>query len=199
MKSLWDHPLVRHRLQVGGYARIHGNISQTARRFNHDRKTIRDYLRRYEEFEKTGELAVFLNRPRGASHRTADWIEELIVGYYCEEDTQRTCPNIAHALEEHQIKLTRQTVYNILRRRGVWVPPQRRAGAITPFEKPRPNMLWQADLIELEETCLGKVYALVVIDDYSRYLLALRFFFTKDQEAVLYTFYLAWYTMWWER
>ena len=72
--------------------RIHGNISQTARRFNHDRKTIRDYLRRYEEFERTGDLSVFLNRPRGDSHRTADRIEELIVGYYQEEDTERNLP-----------------------------------------------------------------------------------------------------------
>jgi len=90
-RNLWDHPVVRHRLQVGGYARIH---------------------------------------------------------------------NIARALEEERgITLTRQTVYNILRRRGVWVPPRRRGKPITPFEKPAPNMLWQADLIELEETCLGKVYA----------------------------------------
>jgi len=191
-RNLWDYPVVRHRLQVGGYARIHGNISQTARRFNHDRKTIRDYLRRYEEFERTGDLSVFLNRPRGDSHRTADWIEELIVGYYQEEDTKRTCPNIARALEEdHGITLTRQTVYNILRRRGVWVPPRRGEKPITPFEKPLPNMLWQVDLIELEETCLGKVYAVVVIDDHSRYLLALRFFLTKEQEGVLYTLYLA--------
>ena len=42
-KDLWDRPVVRHRLQVGGYARIHGNTSQTAKRFNHDRKTTRDY------------------------------------------------------------------------------------------------------------------------------------------------------------
>ena len=51
--------------------------------------------------------------------------------------------------------------------------------------------MWQADLIELEETCLGKVYAVVVMDDHSRYLLALRFSFTKAAEGVLYTIYLA--------
>ena len=32
---------------------------------------------------------------------------------------------------------------------------------------------------------------MVVIDDHSRYLLALRFFLTKEQEGVLYTLYLA--------
>ncbi|HHS98281.1 MAG TPA: hypothetical protein ENK08_10400 [Chloroflexi bacterium] len=192
-RNLWEDPVVQHRLQVGGYVRIHGNISQAARRFGHDRKTVRDYLRRYEEFERTGDLAVFLNRPRGNPRRTPAWIEELVVGYYQEEDTRRTCPNIVRVLEEeHQVRLTRQTVYNILRRRGVWERPQRRsARRIRRFEAPVPNRLWQADLIELEETCLGKVYGVVILDDYSRYLLALMFFLTKDQEGVLYTFYLA--------
>jgi len=83
-------------------------------------------------------------------------------------------------------------VYNILRRRGVWQSPRvKRERAIRPFEEPVLNGLWQAELIEPEETCLGKAYAVVIIDDHSRYLLALRFFFTKEEEGVLYTFYLA--------
>ena len=63
------------------------------------RLSSRRSLRRYEEFEKAGGLFIFLNRPRGDSHRTAEWIEGLILGYYQEEDVERTCPNIAHALE----------------------------------------------------------------------------------------------------
>lgn len=117
-RNLWEDSVVQHRLQVGG-VRIHGNISQAARRFGHDRKTVRDYLRRYEEFERTGDPAVFLNRSRGNPRRTPAWIEELVVGYYQEEeDIRRTYPNIARVLKEkHQVHLTRQTVYNILRRR----------------------------------------------------------------------------------
>jgi hypothetical protein len=79
--ELWKSVVVRHRLQVGGYARVCGNISATARHFGHDRKTVRDYLHRYEEFEKTGDLALFLNAPRGDSHRTAAWIEQQVVSY----------------------------------------------------------------------------------------------------------------------
>ena len=186
-RNLWKCPVVQRRLQVGGYARITGSVSATARRFKHDRKTIRDCLHRYQEFEETGDLCVFLNRPRGDSHRTSEGVEKRVVEYYQEEDTRRTCPNIAHALmESERVKLTRQTVYNILRRHKVWVPPRHGGPPVTRFEMSAPNMLWQVDLIELEETCLGKVYALVVIDDRSRYLIALRFFFTKEQEAVLY-------------
>lgn len=191
-RKLWESPVVQHRLQVGGHALVRGSISATARRFAHDRKTVRDCLRRYKEYLKTGDLSAFLNRPRGSSHRTAEAVEQVVVGYYQEEDTQRTCPNIARVLrEEQQVKLTRQTVYNILRRRGVWVPPPHRGPPLLRFQMPVPNELWQVDLIELEETCLGKVFALVAIDDHSRFLTALRFFFTKDQEGVLYALFLA--------
>jgi len=191
-RNLWECPVVRHRLQVGGHARLCGSISATARRFAHDRKTVREYLRRYEEFERTGDLRVFLNRPRGDSHRTGEWLEKRVVDYYQEQDTRRTCPNIARAVAEREkVKVTRQTVYNILRRRGVWVPPPRRGPPLTRFEMPAPNKLWQVDLIELAETCLGKVYAVVALDDHSRFLTALRFFFTKEQEGVLYALYLA--------
>lgn len=85
--GLWRHPEVRHRLEFGGYARITGNISRTAERFGHDRKTVREYLRRYKEFMESGDLAAFLSRPRGDTHRTADWIEEEVVAYYQGEDT----------------------------------------------------------------------------------------------------------------
>lgn len=187
---LWRHPEVRHRLEVGGYARITGNISRTAERFRHDRKTVREYLRRYKEFMETGDLTAFLNQPRGDTHRTADWIEEEVVAYYQEEDTERTCPNIAHALAERGIPITRQTVYNILRRRGVWIFPQHEGrDPIIRFEEEIANATWQIDLIEGEETALGKVYALVIVDDHSRYLLGLFFFLTKEAEPILYAVY----------
>ncbi len=125
---------------------------------------------------------MFLNRPRGDSHRTAAAVEQAVGGYYQEEGTERTCPNIARVLqEERRVKLTRQTVYNILRRRGVWVPPPHRGPPLIRFQMPVPNEPWQADLIALEETVLGKVFALVAIDDRSRFLTASCFSFTKDQ------------------
>jgi len=114
------------------------------------------------------------------------------VGYYQEEDTERTCPNIARVLQgERRVKLTRQTVYNILRRCSVWVHPPHRGPPLLRFQMPVPNELWQADLIALEEAGLGKAFALVAIDDRSRFLIALRFSFTKDQDGVFYALFLA--------
>lgn len=152
--------------------------------------TVREYLRRYKAFIESGDLAAFLNQPRGDTHRTAGWLEEEVVAYYQEEDMERTCPNIAHTLGEKDIPITRQTVYNILRRRGVWVSPQRGdREPIIRFEEAVANATWQIDLIEEEEATFGKVYALVVADDHSRYLLGLFFFLSNEAEPILYAIY----------
>lgn len=45
---------------------------------------------------------MFLNRPRGNSHRTAAAVEQVVVDYYQEPDTPRTCPHIARVLQEEQ-------------------------------------------------------------------------------------------------
>ena len=82
--SLWDNPTVRHRLQVGGYAKITGNISLAAREFSHDRKTVRWYFRLSEEFERSGDLRCFLNRAGGDNHRTPTWIDDKVVAFYQE-------------------------------------------------------------------------------------------------------------------
>lgn len=192
LADLWEDPVVRHRLQVVVYALIHQDISKAARKFQHDRKTVRDYVRCYQAYQETGDLSVFLNRPRGRPQRTPAEVEEKVVAYYQEEDTQRSCPNIARVLaEEEGVFLTRQTVYNILVRRGVWVSPRKGEQPVRRFAQPQPNLLWQVDLIEEEETCLSKVYAVVVTDDHSRYLITLRFTLTKGQEEVFYALYQA--------
>jgi transposase InsO family protein len=59
------------------------------------------------------------------------------------------------------------------------------------FERSQPNDLWHIDLIEKKPTAIGAVYGIPVLDDHSRYLLALRFFLTKDAQTALDTTYLA--------
>jgi transposase InsO family protein len=63
--------------------------------------------------------------------------------------------------------------------------------AVRRFERSQPNELWQIDLIEREPTAIGDVYGVPIIDDHSRYLVGLRFFLTKNAEAVLLTTCLA--------
>ncbi|MEA3345885.1 MAG: DDE-type integrase/transposase/recombinase [Chloroflexota bacterium] len=191
IQNLWDVPIVRHRFQVALHALIHDNKSATARKFNHARKTVRRYIERFEEYKRSGDLSTFLNKPRGDNHRTPRWIEDWVVECYLEEDTERTCPNIARELGRvHEIPLTRQTIRNILIRRGVWEPTREQTPIIR-FEKDKPNALWQVDLIEQAKTDIGRVYGLVVVDDHSRYLITLHFLFTKEAEGVLHALYLA--------
>jgi hypothetical protein len=89
------------------------------------------------------------------------------------------------------IELSRSTVWRILKRRGVWAPNPSQKSAIQRFERPRPNELWQIDLIEQEPTAIGHVYGVPIVDDHSRYLCALRFLLGKGAERTLLTAYLA--------
>jgi len=63
-------------------------------------------------------------------------------------------------LAQEGISITRQTVYNILKRRGVYVELSDQKNPIRRIQEEVPNACWQ------EDSTLGKVYALVVIDDY---------------------------------
>jgi hypothetical protein len=87
--------------------------------------------------------------------------------------------------------VSRKTVWQILCRCGVWELGATQKAAVCRFERATPNELWQIDLIEKEPTAIGYVYGVPILDDHSRYLLALRFFLSKGMETTLQTTYLA--------
>ena len=198
MRDPRTDPAVSRRLAMARYARIHGK-SAAARHFGCSWATIQAALRRVQEYERTGDIRVLQNKPRGRPKRTPNQVEELVIAIYKEsfqperpKKRRYSAAKVARLLKQrHHITLSRKTVWAILRRRGVWEekspPPQ----PIRRFERSQPNELWQFDLIEQEETAIGKVYGLVIVDDYSRYLVGLRFFLTKEEQGVLFTTYLA--------
>lgn len=198
MRDPVTDPAVRRRMAMARYARSH-NKAQAARYFGCCWATIQGAVQRVEEYEKTGDIRVLQNRPRGRSGRTSQEVEDLVVAIYRESFEPRrpqkrrySAAKVARLLEKrHQIELCRKTSWSILRRRGVWVPPTTQKRAVRRFERAQPNELWQIDLIEKEPTCIGDVYGVPIIDDHSRYLLGLRFFLTKHAETVLLTTYLA--------
>jgi transposase InsO family protein len=53
------------------------------------------------------------------------------------------------------------------------------------FERAAPNALWQVDLIEDEETAIGKVHGVFYLDDHSRTCVGGEFFRDKGEEGVL--------------
>jgi transposase InsO family protein len=68
----------------------------------------------------------------------------------------------------------RSTVHDILRRHGRIIPPPGGGAAHTRFEKPAPNLLWQMDFKgHIPLSGGGRCHPLTIIDDHSRYAVAL--------------------------
>jgi putative transposase len=180
------------------YARSH-NKAQAARHFGCCWATIDAAVRRVEEYERSGDIHVLQNKPRGKPGRTPREAEDLVIDIYQEsfeperpKGRRYSAAKVARLLEKrHHIRISRKTAWLILCRRGVWEPTYGQKQAIQRFEREQPNELWQIDLIEKEATAIGDVYGVPIIDDHSRYLVGLRFFVTKEAETVLLTTYQA--------
>lgn len=180
------------------YARSH-NKARAARHFGCCWATIQTAVQRVEEYERTGNIRVLQNRPRGQSNRTSAEVEDWAIEIYREsfepkrpQGRRYSAAKVARLLKKrHQVEICRKTAWSILHRRGVWESPKTQKKAVRRFQRARPNALWQIDLIEKEPTAIGDVYGVPIIDDHSRYLVGLRFFLTKHAETVLLTTYLA--------
>jgi transposase len=198
MRDPATDPAVRRRLAMARYARSHSKAA-AARHYGCCWATIQAAVRRVEEYERTQDVRCLQNKARGKSHRTLASVEERTVAIY-QESADPPRPNgrrysaakVGRLLEDRaDITLSRSTVWRILKRRGVWAPHPTQKSAIQRFERPRPNELWQIDLIEQEPTAIGDVYGVPIVDDHSRYLCALRFFLDKGADTTLRTTYLA--------
>jgi len=189
---------VRRRMAMARYARSH-NKAQAARHFGCCWATIHAAVQRIEEYERSGDVHILQNKPRGKSGRTTGEIEDWVVDIYREgfeperpKGRRYSAAKVARLLEQrHGVHLSRKTAWAILRRCGVWETYPGNQRAVRRFERSKPNDLWQADFVEREPTAIGEVYGLPIIDDHSRYLVGLRFFLTKETETALLTTYLA--------
>ena len=198
MRDARTDPAVRRRMAMARYARSH-NKAQAARHFGCCWATIDAAVRRVEEYERSGDIHVLQNKPRGKPGRTPGETEDLVINIYREsfeperpQGRRYSAAKVARLLEKrHHIQLSRKTAWLILCRRGVWEASYGQKQAIQRFEREQPNELWQIDLIEKEPTAIGDVYGVPIIDDHSRYLVGLRFFVTKEAATVLLTTYQA--------
>ena len=180
------------------YARTH-NKSQAARHFGCCWATIQAAVQRVERYEKSGDIRMLQNKPRGKTNRTLTEIEDQAVAIYQEsfdpprpQNRRYSAAKVARLLKDrHQVSLHRSTAWRILCRREVWEPYATQKVAVQRFERSQPNQLWQIDLIEKEPTAIGNVYGVPILDDHSRYMLGLRFFLTKGEETSLLTTYMA--------
>jgi transposase InsO family protein len=128
------------------------------------------WLQRYRE-AGIGGIAERSRRPRESPRRTASAIEQQVV------ELRRRYPDwgarkLQVLLAEAGLPLPRNTVHRILRRHGLIGEQERIPAATQRFERSRPNELWQMDF-KGPKGWPAKVGPLSVLDDHSRYLIAL--------------------------
>lgn len=118
-------------------------------------------------------------RPHTSPSATAPDVVDLVVGL--RKDLQRRgldagAQTIAWHLEhEHQIRLSPATVWRICTRAGLVTPePKKRPKAsYVRFEADQPNEMWQTDFTHWHLSGGREVEILDILDDHSRYLIAL--------------------------
>jgi transposase InsO family protein len=121
-------------------------------------------------------------RPRLSPHRTAAALEARIV------ELRRQRPDwgarkLAVLLEQEGIRLPVITVHRVLVRHDLVLDREGRRQATGRFEREAPNELWQMDF-KGQKGADAAIGPLSVIDDHSRYLVALEQTGTTSGEAV---------------
>lgn len=142
------------------------------REFGISRPTGYLWLKRYREVERIEELKEISRRPKHSPGKTTAEIEAKVV----EERKLRPdwgAGKLQKILERQGIQKTEITINRILKRHGLIKPHNQHPPALKRFEREQPNQLWQMDFKGMA-TELGKGWLpLSILDDCSRYALAL--------------------------
>jgi transposase InsO family protein len=150
----------------------HGeSLSALCREYEITRPTGYLWLRRFGANGVAG-MEERSRRPHGSPHQTRPEIEERIVAL------RRQRPDwgarkLAILLQRDGIRLPVITVHRVLARHGLILDPERRRQATKRFERAQPNQLWQMDFKGQKEST-ATIGPLSVLDDHSRYLVALQ-------------------------
>ena len=151
--------------------------------FEVSRPTGYRWRQRYREQGLAG-IAELSRRPWRSPRRTgAEWEQQVV-------ELRQRYPDwgarkLQVLLAQAGVVLPASTIHRILLRRGLVRLEDRHAAALQRFERTEPNQLWQMDFKGSkgwgEEAAVGP---LSVLDDHSRYLIALRGTWTTKAEAV---------------
>jgi transposase InsO family protein len=161
-------------------------FSAACERFGVSRKTGYKWLRRATA-PQPQPLLDRSRRPRSCPHRTPADVERLILGVH--DDLHWGARKIHAHLCQRQLTLpSARAVHGVLRRHGRVATPVPPAPPHR-FERSVPNNLWQMDYKGPLAGAASPRYLLTVLDDHSRYLLALRL--CPDQ-----TMATAWAALW---
>ncbi len=149
-------------------------VAEAARRYGVSRKTAYKWLARHDA-DPGAPTADRSRRPRSSPARTPDDVERLVLEA---RDRWGWGPRKLHAVlkAEGRTAPPPRTIAAILRRHGRVAAAAPAAAAPPPqrFQRGSPNELWQLDFKGPLEVERRRVSPLAVLDDHSRYCLALR-------------------------
>ena len=178
--------------------REEANMSRLCRRFDISRSTGYKWLRRYRAEGKAG-LRDRSRRPRSSPAKTPDHIEEAARGSVRSEHSAWGGRKIRAVLRRQAEEAgefsfgpeavpAASTITAILRRRGqLREEDTDKAASYERFEKKAPNELWQMDFkgdFLLDGSQKKRCYPLTVVDDHSRFAVALEACGDQQRETV---------------
>jgi len=150
------------------------NIRELCRRFNISHTTAYKWLERYERDGETG-LHDHSRRPHHSPNKTSADKEQLIIKLRRKHPawSARKLHKRLTALK-HQDLPCASTMHAILKRNEL-IDPQdcSKHKAFQRYEKAAPNELWQMDFKGEFQLPQGRCYPLTVLDDHSRFAIAL--------------------------
>jgi transposase InsO family protein len=152
---------------------LHRPVATACHDFGISRKTGYKWLRRYRYASDSG-LGDRSRRPQHSPARTDPTLEQAILQV---RDHYGWGPRKIHAyLNNNGLSgCCTRTVANVLRRHGRIVPqPQPAPSPVQFFERGHPHELWQCDFKGPLEIGRRALHPFTVIDDHSRYLLAVQ-------------------------
>ena len=150
------------------------NKLKLCRRFGISRSNGHKWLKRYLTQGSAG-LCDQPRRPHRSPRRTGDAVEAEVLRIRKTSNDAWGGRKIAKVMEDAgQLSVPApSTITEILRRHGeLEQRASEHPGAYQRFERERPNELWQMDFKGDFATSRGRCYPLTVIDDHSRYSLA---------------------------
>jgi transposase InsO family protein len=145
-------------------------IAELCREFGISRPVGYEWLRRYRAGGVEA-IAECSRRPQHSPRRKDEGVEQQVIAVrhrYPDWGARK----LRVLLQEQGVELARNTIHRILLRHGLVRPEDRHEAATQRFERSRPNELWQMDFKgpKLWHQAVGP---LSVLDDHSRYLIAL--------------------------
>ena len=151
---------------------LHFSVARACREFGISRKTGYKWLRRARQ-QPEQPLTNESRRPRVSPRRTPADLEQQILEVRDTYDWG--CRKIRAFLRQRGVAVpSRQTVQQVLHRHNRVHPSAAPKPAPLSFERPAPNDLWQLDFKGPIEVARQRVFPFAVLDDHSRYLLALQ-------------------------